>query len=120
VQRLKTYGQWPHHTGHKRTRATSSNRRSHRDPWLDDEGKPTGKFEDKVIEEGELGYLKWLARYHPGHFAALYGRLMPHDLNLKTETKVKVKYETVEEVRARLLERGFSLLCSQFPLRQYE
>ena len=76
---------------------------------LDAEGKPTGKFEDKVIEEGELGYLKWLARYHPSQFAPLYGRVVPLEMNLKTETKVNVKYETVEEVRAGLLERGMPL-----------
>jgi hypothetical protein len=33
---------------------------------------------------------------------------MPRQVNLKTEVKASVKYETVEEVRAGLLERGFS------------
>jgi hypothetical protein len=33
-----------------------------REPVLDAEGKPTGQFEEKMVEEGEKGYLKWLAK----------------------------------------------------------
>ena len=35
--------------------------------------------------EGEKGYLKWVARNHPGHFMALYGKLVPLDVNAKVE-----------------------------------
>ena len=52
-------------------------------PVLDAAGKPTGQFEHKWGKGGELGYLEWLARNHPGYFAALYGRLIPLDVNQK-------------------------------------
>jgi hypothetical protein len=45
----------------------------------------------------------------PTTFGGLLGRVMPLQVNLKTEVKAKVRYETVEEVRAGLLERGFPL-----------
>ena len=70
-------------------------------PVLDAAGKPTGQFEQKWGKDGELGYLEWLARNHPGHFASLYGRLIPLDVNTKVEEKPVVRYETVEERGAR-------------------
>jgi len=46
-------------------------------PVCDDKGMPTGKFEEKIVETGELGYLKWLAEKHPQQFASLYGEAYP-------------------------------------------
>jgi hypothetical protein len=49
-------------------------------PVLDPSGKPTGQFEYRWGKDGELGYLEWLARNHPGVFGSLYGKLIPFDL----------------------------------------
>jgi hypothetical protein len=79
-------------------------------PVLDADGKPTGKVE--LMHTGKdqaVGYLMWLGKNNPTTFGGLLGRVMPLQVNLKTETKVNVKYETVEEVRAGLLERGMPL-----------
>jgi hypothetical protein len=85
-------------------------------PVLDDEGNPTGKLEDKVIETGELGYLietgelgylKWLARNHPQQFAPLYGRIIPLEMNVKDTTKPpRIPYRSVEEIKAALRAKG--------------
>ena len=93
-----------------------------REEDLDADGKPTGKAkansvwnpmgESKPIwsgEDGLVGYLTWASVYQSGHFMSQLGRVMPLQVNQKTETKVSVKYETVEEVRAGLLERGMPL-----------
>ena len=70
-------------------------------------GEPTGKLEMQVIEKGELGYLKWLAEKHPQQFAPLYGRLVPLEMNLKTDQpKKRVVYPSLDETRAALRARG--------------
>ena len=76
-------------------------------PVLDKEGKPTGRYEFRYGAEGEKGYLKWVARNHPGHFMALYGKLIPLEVNAKVEEKPVVRYETVEERRAAMLAKGW-------------
>ena len=75
---------------------------------LDKEGKPTGRYEFRYGAEGEKGYLKWVARNHPGHFMALYGKLLPLEVNQKVEEKPVVRYETVEERRAAMLAKGWA------------
>jgi hypothetical protein len=78
---------------------------------LDAAGKPTGQYEYRFGEEGEKGYLKWLATNQPAQFASLYGRLVPReplDVNQKTEEKTVVRYETVEERRAAMIAKGWS------------
>jgi hypothetical protein len=77
-------------------------------PVLDAEGKPTGRTEIKWGKGGELGYLEWLARNHPGVFGSPYGKLIPFDVNAKVEEKPVVRYETVEERRAAMLARGWA------------
>jgi hypothetical protein len=80
-------------------------------PVLDAAGKPTGQYEYRFGEEGEKGYLKWLATNQPAQFASLYGRLVPReplDVNQKTEEKTVVRYETVEERRAAMIAKGWS------------
>jgi hypothetical protein len=76
-------------------------------PVLDKEGKPTGRYEFRYGAEGEKGYLKWVARNHPGHFMALYGKLLPLEVNQKVEEKPVVRYETVEERRAAMIAKGW-------------
>jgi hypothetical protein len=74
---------------------------------LDAEGKPTGRTELKYGKDGEAGYLKWLAANHPAVFGALYGKLIPFDINAKVEEKTVVHYETVEERRAAMIAKGW-------------
>ena len=59
-------------------------------------------------KDGEAGYLRWLAANHPGYFSSLYGKLIPFDVNQKTETKTVVRYETVEERRQAMIAKGWS------------
>jgi hypothetical protein len=59
-------------------------------------------------KRGEKGYLKWAARNHPGHFMALYGKLLALEVNQKVEEKTVVRYETVEERRAAMIAKGWS------------
>ena len=49
-----------------------------------------------------------MARNHPGHFMALYGKLIPLDMNAKVEEKPVVRYETVEERRAAMIAKGWA------------
>jgi tetratricopeptide (TPR) repeat protein len=51
---------------------------------------------------------RWVARNHPGHFMALYGKLIPLDVNAKVEEKPVVRYETVEERRAAMIAKGWA------------
>jgi hypothetical protein len=44
----------------------------------------------------------------PGYFSSLYGKLIPFDVNQKTETKTVVRYETVEERRQAMIAKGWS------------
>jgi hypothetical protein len=79
---------------------TSAHRRQHR---------PTGRYEMRYGKDGEAGYLRWLAVNHPGYFSALYGRLMPTELNQKVETtKTVVRYETAAERRQAMIDKGWS------------
>ena len=55
-----------------------------------------------------MGYIKWLAENHPGPYAALYGKLIPLDVNQKVEEKTVVHYETVEERRAAMIAKGWA------------
>jgi hypothetical protein len=77
---------------------------------LDAEGAPTGRYEMRYGKDGEAGYLKWLAVNHSGYFSALYGRLMPTELNQKVETSVRpvVRYETAAERRQAMIDKGWS------------
>jgi hypothetical protein len=49
-----------------------------------------------------------LAANHPAVFGALYGKLIPLDINAKVEEKKVVHYETVEERRAAMIAKGWS------------
>jgi hypothetical protein len=58
---------------------------------------------------GLAGYLEWAAVFQPGHFITQLGRVMPIQVNAitRTETRPVVRYETVEERRAAMIERGW-------------
>jgi hypothetical protein len=73
---------------------------------LDKDGKPTGRT--KLVHEGEggiTGYLIWLGKNNPAAYARLLARVLPLQVNQRAEHAPKVVYETVEEVRARLIAR---------------
>jgi hypothetical protein len=59
-------------------------------------------------EGGLVGFLKWAALNHTAAYMSQLGRVMPIQLNTRTETKQVVRYETYEEKRASLIERGWS------------
>jgi len=54
-----------------------------------------------------VGYLRFLAVYHPPTFGGLLGRVMPLQANVKTDTQVNVSYPTLEEAHQALREHGF-------------
>src|ERR1035437_1203762 len=60
--------------------------------------------EDKTLES----YLLFLANDKVELFVPLLGRLLPLQINAKTERRVKVTYSSVEEVRAALIARGLA------------
>jgi len=55
---------------------------------------------------GMQGYLEWLSMNRPASFAALLGRVLPTQLNIKTASSLKVTYKTVEETRQALRDYG--------------
>jgi len=59
-------------------------------------------------KDGLLGYLTSLARRHPTIFVPLLGRVLPLQIDQKTEQKPVVRYETVEERRAAMIAAGWS------------
>ena len=70
----------------------------------------------KVISEkyvwigdgGRKGYLRWLAVYHPAQFAPMLARILPLQINARSEKLVEVTYRTAEEVTQELKEAGFT------------
>ena len=58
-------------------------------------------------KDGLLGYLTSLARRHPAIFVPLLGRVLPLQIDQKTEQKPVVRYETVEERRAAMIAKGW-------------
>jgi hypothetical protein len=80
----------------------------HETPKLDAKGKPTGEVELSYDgEEGTVGYLMWLGMHNPKPFAGLLGRVLPLQVNAKTEQRTtRVAYRTVAEVKQALIERG--------------
>jgi hypothetical protein len=59
-------------------------------------------------KDGLLGYLTSLARRHPAIFVPLLGRVLPLQIDQKTEQKAVVHYETLEERRAAMIAKGWS------------
>jgi hypothetical protein len=59
---------------------------------------------------GLIGYLEWLATNHPAQMAMLLGKVLPLQTNdaRDGEATTPVVYETVQEVRAAMKERGLT------------
>jgi hypothetical protein len=55
-----------------------------------------------------LDPLTSLARRHPAIFVPLLGRVLPLQIDQKTEQKTVVRYETVEERRQAMIAKGWS------------
>jgi hypothetical protein len=55
-----------------------------------------------------LAPLTSLARRHPAIFVPLLGRVLPLQIDQKTEQKTVVRYETVEERRQAMIAKGWS------------
>jgi hypothetical protein len=80
------------------------------EPILDRDGNPTGMTRLTATgKDGLKGYLKWAAVHRANAFLPQLGRIMPIQVNAitKTETRPVVRYETVEERRAAMIERGW-------------
>jgi hypothetical protein len=76
-------------------------------PRLDAEGKETGR--ELICGEGGLvGYLTWAALHRPAAFIAQLGRILPLQVNARTEQRVKVKYKSYEEVLVELRASGLT------------
>ena len=80
----------------------------HEDDILDKDGKPTGRTKKRWNGEGGLeGYLVWAAVHRSTHFITQLGRVMPLQVNQKTEVKKeRVPYRSYEEVCDALRARG--------------
>jgi hypothetical protein len=79
-------------------------------PVLDKDGKPTGAIKMlKTGFDGMQGYFEWLGLNNPRSFAALLGRVLPTQLNIKTSsTSLKVTYKTSADANKALRERGIT------------
>ena len=63
----------------------------------------------KDSKDGTLeSYLLDLADNHKGLFVPMLGRLLPLQINARTQQTNKIVYSTVEEVRSALIARGLS------------
>jgi hypothetical protein len=63
----------------------------------------TGKYDLTWDGEGgRLGYLMWAAVYQPAQFLTLLNRVMPLQINTKTEKTYDVTYRSVEQVTLEL------------------
>jgi hypothetical protein len=61
---------------------------------LDDDNNPTGVIKMlKTGVDGMQGYFEWLGLNNPRSFAALLGRVLPTQLNIKTSS-TSLKIET--------------------------
>ena len=62
-------------------------------------------------EGGTQGFLEWLGLYHPVAFAAMLGKVLPIQVNMKRSSSnqhtVEIKYPSLEEARKALRDRGF-------------
>jgi hypothetical protein len=54
-----------------------------------------------------VGFLRFAAVHHTPSVIGLLGRILPFQLNVKSERKVEITYGTLEEAREALRERGF-------------
>jgi hypothetical protein len=62
----------------------------------------------KRLDHTLEGYLLMVANDHVDLFVPLLGRLLPLQINARTQQTTKVVYSTVAEVRAALIARGLA------------
>ena len=78
---------------------------------FDAEGKSIGFEPVPTGDEGMKGYLKWAAVHQPARFLAMLTRILPMQINAKTERtglNPDVRYRSFEEVEADLRAVGYS------------
>jgi hypothetical protein len=75
---------------------------------LDKDGNSTGQFSRKATGKGGLkGYLKWAAVHRANAFIPQLGRIMPMQVNVKTDIKPKrVPYRSYAEICDALRAKG--------------
>jgi hypothetical protein len=79
------------------------------EPILGKDGKPTGMTRSvSTGKDGIKGYLKWAAIHRANAFIPQLGRVMPLQVNVRSEEKPVVHYETVEERRKAMIDAGWS------------
>jgi len=77
---------------------------------FDAEGKSIGFEPVSTGDEGVKGYLKWAAVHQPARFLAMLTRILPMQINAKTErpgSQPDVRYRTFAEVKADLKAAGY-------------
>jgi hypothetical protein len=77
---------------------------------FDAEGKSIGFEPVSTGDEGVKSYLKWAAVHQPARFLAMPTRILPMQINAKTERPgfPDVRYRTFAEVKADLKAAGYS------------
>ncbi len=78
---------------------------------FDAEGKSIGFEPVSTGDEGMKGYLKWAAVHQPARFLAMLTRILPMQINAKTERpglQADVRYRSFDEVRAELKAAGYT------------
>ena len=77
---------------------------------FDAENKSIGFEPVSTGDEGVKGYLKWAAVHQPARFLAMLTRILPMQINAKTERPgfPDVRYRTFAEVKADLKAAGYS------------
>jgi len=63
--------------------------------------------EEAAKRGGLVGYLRWLARNHPGPYTNLLGRVLP--MQVSVDARPDTVYRTVEEVGRDMAARGFTM-----------
>jgi len=76
-------------------------------PILDKDGKPTDYTIKRATgKDGLRGYLRWAAVHQPTAFLAQLGRVLPLQVNVKSEAPKRVVYPSLEDTRAALRANG--------------
>jgi hypothetical protein len=71
------------------------------------DGNEVGRHYEWDGKDGLVGFLRFAAVHHTPSVIGLLGRILPFQLNVKSERKVEVTYPTLEEAREALRQRGF-------------
>jgi hypothetical protein len=74
---------------------------------VDEGGKETTEFQYDG-DGGVVGFLKWAALNHTAAFLAQFGRLIPAQMNVRSEKTVDIAYRSFEEVLVDLKATGLT------------